>query len=213
MEIVRDIRYRSGKRTFVYLSVRHGWWIILCAAALCYAAYEMYFGPLQNATVQFLAEHPEWYISDAMVSQWALFAAIAFFLVAYLRASVLYRAYSFHVDEHALHLRRGLIRVQEITIPYGQISNIHIEQPYHWRLLGLAELDITIASSRTALSKVMKKQDFLIPCIDRSVAKALSHYLVRQASGEEEETEDAPEEETEEEDGEDISIEREAAVH
>lgn len=203
-----DTKYRPGKRTFVYLFLRHGWLFVLCAAALAYLSFDMYFGQLQSATTQFLGAHPDWYITDAMVSQWTFFVALAFFLIAYLRASVLYRAYAFHLDQHALHLRRGLIRVQEITIPYHQISNIHIEQPYHWRLLGLSELDITIASSRESLSKVMRRQDFLIPCIDTKLARELSHFLARQASGEDEEDETDEEEEwDEEEDGEDISIE------
>jgi uncharacterized membrane protein YdbT with pleckstrin-like domain len=198
-----DTKYRAGKRTFTYLFIRRGWLLVLFCVLLAYLSYEMYFGQLQSATANFLAGHPDWYISVGMISQWTLFAAIAFFLIAYLRASVLYREYSFHLDEHALHLRRGLIRVQEITIPYHQISNIHIEQPYHWRFLGLAELDITIASSRESLSRVMKRQDFLIPCIDKSVARELSHFLVRQASGEEDETDDELEEE---DDSEDITI-------
>lgn len=207
MEIERDIKYRSGKRTFVYLFLRHSWWLTLIGLLLCYLSYEMYFGQLQSGTIAFLANHPSWYLTVGMVSQWVFFVALAFLLIAYLRASVLYRAYAFHVDEHALHLRRGLIRVQEITIPYHQISNIHIEQPYHWRLLGLAELDITIASSRQALSKVMKRQDFLIPCIDKSLARALSHYLVTQVSSEEDRIDDEYEEE---DDSEDISIEEES---
>lgn len=201
-----DTKYRSGKRTFVYLFLRRGWWLIIIAAALLYAAYEIYFGQLQSGATQFLAAHPSWYVSPQMVSQWLLFFAIAVLLVAYLRASVLYREYSFHVDQHALHLRRGLIRVQEITIPYHQISNIHIEQPYHWRFLGLAELDITISSSRESLSKVMKRQDFLIPCIDRSLARELSHFLAREASGEDDEVDEELEEE---DDSEDIAIEQE----
>ena len=202
-----DTKYRSGKRTFVYLFLRYGWWLIMIGAALCYLAFEVSFGQLQTSAAQFLADHPGWYLSAGMVSQWSLFAGIAFLLIAYLRASVLYRAYVFHVDEHALHLRRGLIRVQEITIPFHQISNIHNEQPYHWRFLGLAQLDITIASSRESLSKVMKRQDFLIPYIDKSVAKALSHFLVREASGEEDEADEELEDELEEEDdSEDISI-------
>lgn len=198
-----DTTYRPGKRTFIYLLVRNGWWLIIIGAALVYLSYETYFGQLQSAAQQFLTAHANWYISDAMMSQWIVMVGIAFLFVAYLRASVLYRAYSFHLDEHALHLRRGLIRIQEITIPYHQISNIHIEQPYHWRLLGLAELDITIASSRESLMKVMRRQDFLIPCIDRSIARELSHFLVKQASGEEDEIEDELEEE---DDSEDISI-------
>ena len=197
-----DTKYRSGKRTFVYLFIRNGWWLIILAALLGYFSYEISYGQVQNGAAQFLANHPSWYVNNFMIAQWLLFAAIGFLLICYLRASVLYRAYSFHVDEHALHLRRGLIRVQEITIPFHQISNIHIEQPYHWRFLGLAELDITIASSRESLSRVMKRQDFLIPCIDKSVARELSHFLVRQASGEDDEADELEEED----DSEDISI-------
>lgn len=200
-----DTKYRPGKRTFTYLFIRHGWWLVIVGAALLYFSYELYFGQLQSGATHFLAGHPSWYISVGMISEWVLLAGLAFLFVAYLRASVLYRAYAFHVDQHALHLRRGLIRVQEITIPYHQISNIHIEQPYHWRFLGLAELDITISSSRESLSKVMKRQDFLIPCIDKSVARELSHFLVRQASGENDEADD----EFEADDSEDIAIEGE----
>lgn len=204
-----DTRYRCGKRTFTYLLVRHGWWMIVIGALLVYLSYEMYFGKLQVAAQGFLAAHADWFITDGMVSEWVLFAGLAFLFIAYLRASVLYRAYSFYVDQHALHLKRGLIRVQEITIPYHQISNIHIEQPYHWRLFGLAELDITIASSRESLSKVMRRQDFLMPCIDKSLAKDLAHYLAREASGEEDELDDEFEEE---DDSEDIEIEQEEEV-
>ncbi|HTR18717.1 MAG TPA: PH domain-containing protein [Candidatus Paceibacterota bacterium] len=204
MELELDRKYHSGKRTFVYLIVRHGWWLILIGAGLCYLAYEFSFGQMETGMAGFLANHPNWYLSDGMLSQWILFAGVAFLLIAYLRASVIYRAHSFHLDEHALHLRRGLIRVQEITIPYHQINNIHIEQPYHWRFLGLALLDITIASSHTSLSKVRTKKDFLVPHIDTSIARALSRFLVRQASGE-----DDADEFEEDEDSEDISIEEE----
>jgi len=201
-----DTKYHSGKRTFVYLFIRRGWWLVLIGALLCYLAYEISFGPLQAGAAQFFAAHPSWYLDTTMVSQWILFAGVAFILIAYLRASVIYRSYVFHLDEHALHLRRGLIRVQEITIPYHQINNIHIEQPYHWRFLGLAQLDITIASSHSSLSKIRTQKDFLIPHIDTSIARALSRFLAKEASGEDEEEDD--DEEFEEEDGEDISIEK-----
>ncbi len=208
VEIEYDTRYRPGKRTFVYLLLRQSWWLIALGVFFLYMAYEMYYGSLQTSTAQFLAAHPDWYISVGMVTQWAALAGLAFLCVAYLRTSVLYRAYSFHVDEHALHLRRGLIRVQEITIPFRQVSNIHIEQPYHWRLFGLAELDITIASSRESLSRVMRRQDFLIPCIDKSLARALSRFLVQQASGENEDEDELEEELEAQDDSEDISIDQ-----
>ena len=115
-----------------------------------------------------------------------------------------YRQYTFYLDDHAFHLRRGLFRVQEITIPYAQISNVHIEQPYHWRLFGLAQLDITISSTRDSF-KLKKRREFLIPCIDKSLARELSRFLVKEASGDEDEDDD--DEYDDEDDGEDVSIE------
>ena len=197
-----DTAYRPGRRTFVYLIITYCWWLIGGAVGSGYLAFKMYFGSWHESSVKFLADHPGWSIDVGMLSQWSALASVALLIIAFLRVLMLYRSYSFYVDDNAFHLSRGLIRVQEITIPYKQISNVHIEQPYHWRLFGLAQLDITISSSRDAL-RTRKRRDFLIPCIDKSLAKALSHFLIRQAAGEE----DADDDDLyDEEDGEDISI-------
>jgi uncharacterized membrane protein YdbT with pleckstrin-like domain len=196
-------KYRTGRRTYLYLLIKYCWWIVALGIAFAYLAFQIYFGSLNAFVTQFLASNPSWYVDTGMVTQWSLLISIAFFVVAYLGVSVEYRKYSFHVDDHAFHLRRGLFRVQEITIPYAQISNVHIEQPYHWRLLGLAQLDITISSSNDSFHS-KKKRDFLIPCIDKPIARALSRFLIEEASGYDDDDDD--EEYDDEDDGEDIEI-------
>ena len=206
MIIEPEVRYRPGKRTFIYLLFRLCWWLLAIAAGFGYLSYALYVGGLHAVMSQFLAAHPQWYIDTSMLGEWSLLISVSFLLITFLRISVGYRQYSFYVDDHAFHLRRGQLRVQEITIPYRQISNVHIEQPYHWRLVGLAQLDITISSSREAL-RPRKRRDFLIPCIDKSLAKALSRFLIREASdGDEEENYDDDDEYDDEEDAEDVSI-------
>ncbi len=207
-----ETRYLPGKRTFVYLLIARAWWLVTLGALFGYLAYEMYFGSIRGGVVQFLATHPDWYVDVGMLAQWTALISISLFFIAFLRAMVEYRAYSFQLDERALHIRRGIIKVQEITIPYMQISNIHIEQPYHWRLFGIARLDITINNTGSPMLRVRTRSDFLIPCIDKSLGKALLHFLTRQAAGdseeEEEDGEDADEYE-DEEDGEDVAIDEE----
>lgn len=203
MKIAFDTKYRTGRRTYTYLLLKHCWWLVLVALGFFYLAFSISWGSLHAATAQFLAGNPSWYIDTGMLTQWSALVAIAFLIVVYLDVSVRYRQYAFHVDDHAFHLRRGLFRVQEITIPYAQISNVHIEQPYHWRLLGLAQLDITISSSRDAL-RAKKRREFLIPCIDKSLARALSRFLIEEASGYDDEDDDA--EYDDEDDAEDIEI-------
>jgi uncharacterized membrane protein YdbT with pleckstrin-like domain len=198
-------KYHPGRRTFIYFLFKYGWGLILLGAAFGYLSYLIAFGSLQPPVAQLLAAHPQWYMDTTMFAQWLLIASLGFLLLAFLRVSVQYRWYTFYIDDHAFHLSRGLIRVQEITIPYKQISNVHIEQPYIWRLFGLAKLDITISSTRDPL-RIKKRRDFLIPCIDKSLAKAMSHFLVKEASGEEEEEDD---EYDEEDDGEDVIIGKE----
>ena len=192
-----DTNYRSGIRTFFYLLLTGGWWLIGTGIGLGYLSYLMYSGSLTAWTTDFLSAHADWYISVGMLSSWIFMSAGGFLLVGYIRASVLYRKYSFYLDDHAFHLRRGLFRIQEITIPYQQISNVHIEQPYHWRLLGLAQLDITISSSRDPFKHTKRKREFLIPCIDKSFAKILAHFLIKRAAGEDD---DLYEEDDDEED-------------
>jgi|CXWL01.1.fsa_nt_gi uncharacterized membrane protein YdbT with pleckstrin-like domain len=178
-----DTLYKPGRKTFMYLLFTYGWWLLLFGLGLIYLTYAMYFGNLNAQTVSFLAEHPTWYTDVGMLSQWTLIAGLGFLLVGYLRASVMYRKYKFLVDDHAFHMRTGLFRIREISAPYQQISNVHIDQPYHWRLFGLAEIEIIMASARTSSKEGETQQKFLIPCIDKSLAKELSHFLTRRAAG------------------------------
>jgi len=179
-----DTIYKPGKKTFLYLLCTAGWWFLLFGFALVYLSYAMYFGALNQQTTAFLSNHPTWYVSVSMLSLWTLLAALGLLLIGYLRASVLYRRYTFFLDDHAFHMRTGLFRIREISAPYQQISNVHIEQPYHWRIFGLAEIEIIMASARTATKEGGEQQQFLIPCIDKSLAKDLSYFLTRRSSGE-----------------------------
>jgi uncharacterized membrane protein YdbT with pleckstrin-like domain len=212
MKIDFETRYHSGRRTYLYILVTECWWLIAIGGFFSWLAYAMDFGSLNAAASQFLANHADWYLDVGTIAEWSLLTGIGFLIVAYLRVSVEYRRYTFFVDDHAFHLRRGLLRVQEITIPYAQISNVHIEQPYHWRLFGLAKLDITISSSREAL-RAKKRREFLIPVIDRSIARALSRFLVQEASGydDDEEEYDDEDEYDDDEDADDYEIEENRA--
>ena len=82
-----DTKYRSDKRTFVYLFIRHGWWLIILAALLIYFSYEISFGQLEIGASQFLADHSNWYVNSWMLSQWTFFVAIGVLLIVYLRRS------------------------------------------------------------------------------------------------------------------------------
>ncbi len=175
-------KHTRGKKTFFYLFIRHGWWVVLIGLACIYLAWLMYFGNFHDGMQSFLGAHPDWYISVAMLSEWIALLGAAFIVIAYLEASVIYRNYKFVVDQYAIHLHRGLFFIRETTIPYQQITNVHIERPYHYRMFGIAKLDIVTAADKEVDDMGKKTKKFLIPIIDLSIARKLSRYLLERAS-------------------------------
>jgi membrane protein YdbS with pleckstrin-like domain len=179
-----DVTYKRGMRTFIHTFVEYGWWLLLIGLTLAYICYAMYWGPFAASTSRFLAGYPDLYITNDMLALWVGLSAFSFIFVAWLRANVMYRVYKFSLDEHAFRMQKGLFRIREFTFPYAQIANVHIEQPYHWRLLDLASLDI-ISASDTFDHSVKKKQDtYLMPLIDKKIAKQIRLQIMRYGSGE-----------------------------
>ncbi|MES2436544.1 MAG: PH domain-containing protein [Patescibacteria group bacterium] len=162
----------------MYLFYSYGWWLTGIGLGLIYLSWAMYFGHLNTAATEFLGNHPEWFIDVGMLSQWCVLFGISFIFVAYLRANVMYRSYKFILDEYALHLHRGILFIHETTIPYQQISNVHIDRPYHFRMCGLARLDIVTSSDNSREEMQAKNRKFLIPIIDIKVARKLSKILL-----------------------------------
>lgn len=175
-------KHKRGTRTFFFIFIKKCWLLILIGLGFFYLAGSIYWGSLRQPTTQLLATHPNWYVSVGMLAEWFLLVGISFFIVGYLRASVLYRAYKFYLDEYAVHLRHGLFYIRETTIPYHQISNVHIGRPYHYLLLGLAQLDIVTAADRSDDRLERSSKKFLMPIIDVSLARILSRQLLESAA-------------------------------
>ncbi len=175
-------KYKCGGAAFFFLFIKYAWWLTLVGAGFIYLAYEMYFGRLRDSVTNFLALHNDWYIDTFMISEWVLLLGLSVLFVGYLRATAMHRSYKFMLDEHAFHLRRGLFFIHETTIPYLQISKVTISRPYHYRFLGIAELDIITADDRSDSNNKVRANKFLVPTISASLARALSKQLLTYAA-------------------------------
>ncbi|MCC2630441.1 MAG: Bacterial domain [Candidatus Paceibacter sp.] len=171
-------KYKGGKKTLLYLFFKKGWVLALIGLGFLYLSYAIYFGNLNTKTVTFLASHEDWYVSVGMLALWLFLIGISFIFVGYLNASVHYRYYKFMLDKHAVHLHRGWFFIRETTIPYHQISNVHIARPYHYRMMGLAQLDIVTAADKDIERIGQKSKTFLMPIIDIVIARNLSKFLL-----------------------------------
>lgn len=175
-------KHKRGKNTFIYTFMHHGWLFTLFGIGLIYTSWAMVYGPLIEPVSQFLGAHEDWYISNSLLGLWILLLGISFFIVAYLLASVHYRYYKFILDDYALHLHRGWFFIRETTIPYQQISNVHIERPYHYRLCGVAQIDVVTAADKGMDKTENHTKKFLIPVIDIKIARQLSRQLLESAA-------------------------------
>jgi len=167
----------------LFLYIKHGWLLNIIALAILALGWLIYFGPARNFMDVFFLNHSNWYINTPMFASWILMISVAVIIFAYMNALMHYQHYRFILDDNAFHLHRGLFFIRETTIPYHQISNVHIARPYHYRIFGVSELDIVTAADKS-LSHAENKgtKEFLVPVIDARVARLLADQLVAYAS-------------------------------
>lgn len=178
----RHIKHKRGGRTFFFLYIKHGWISIILGALILFLTYHIYYGALYQFTYTFLSNHPNWYITLPALSLWLLLIGLIVLILGFLVAAEHYMHYKFILSDHAFHLNRGLFFIRETTIPYQQISNVHIARPYHYRIFGVAQLDIVTAADKSLSHDETKTKQYLIPIIDTKVARALSEQLIDYAS-------------------------------
>jgi membrane protein YdbS with pleckstrin-like domain len=182
-EIEEGRVYKLGNKTFWLFFFIYGKWFVLISILMAAFVYEMYFGSLQTTTDTYLRD--SWYneLSKGLLATWIIMVAFSITFVGYLRAYVLYRQYKFHLTENAFHVRRGIFSIKEIVIAYHQIQNVEIRRPYHYRLMGLSKLDISLSNNMPVESHLKgSNQTTLLPVLDRTLAASLAHELVRRGS-------------------------------
>jgi uncharacterized membrane protein YdbT with pleckstrin-like domain len=83
------------------------------------------------------------YLSWFIVALLAL--AVLFFLCGLIIAWLIYTHYTFTIQEFDLRLKRGIIDIKEITIPFRQMQNVNLDRGIFYRLLGVSKVIIDSA--------------------------------------------------------------------
>lgn len=174
-----------GKKTFWLFLFRSAKFFIVFTTGITLITYHAKWGSWQNSFIEFFTvKHADWYLSPSLVLMILWLSVLGYLVVVLLRAWVIYRQYKFMMDEHALHIRRGIFFIKEMVIPYHQIQNVEIKQPYLYRPFGLAELDIRMFTSipeSTHHGKKFKNPN-MIPIIDKKIAKALAYEIIHRGA-------------------------------
>jgi membrane protein YdbS with pleckstrin-like domain len=186
-------KYTLGKRTFWFLYIKNGKIATLIILFFLTATVLMYIGQTSLWTTEFLSSHFDGILTKGLLTLWFLLVAFSFFIILAISLFEHFAQHKFMLDDHSFHVRKGILMIKEKVIPYRHIQNVDIEQPYHYRLFGVARLNITTARIDTfdddmdgMLDKKGRQKHLqhgknnLIPIIDKKIAKELAHYLVSQ---------------------------------
>lgn len=88
-----------------------------------------------------------------------------------------YHFFVFTLEEFSLKLRKGILNVEEISIPYRQIQNVDITRPFIYRLIGLSRLVIVSAGNEQSLDG--DQVDTVFDPIDYEIAEEIREILDR----------------------------------
>lgn len=185
-------KYSLGKRTFWFMFLKNGKLVSLLILTGITLIISMYVGKTGLWFEQFLSTNFDGIITKGLLTLWLLLGVFSMLILLSISLYEHFAQHKFVLDDHSFHVRRGIFMIKEKVIPYRHIQNVDIEQPYHYRLFGVARLNITTARLDTFAEqdvdgdpKKAKKylshdKNNLIPIIDKKIAKELAHYLVSQ---------------------------------
>lgn len=183
-------KYTLGKRTFWFLFLKNGKIATLIILGLIAANIAIYVGSTGVWATEFLATHFDGILTKGLLTLWLSLGVISMGIILFISLFEHFHQHKFMLDDHSFHIRRGIFMIKEKVIPFRHIQNVDLEQPYHYRIFGVARLNITTAridvfDDEPKKGKNGQKHEThgktnLIPIIDKKIAKELAHYLVSQ---------------------------------
>ncbi len=103
-------------------------------------------------------------------------ALITLGVIAYLQ----YRNFFFQVVDDKFIINQGVLKKEELSVPFSRIQSVHIKQNVIQQILSVVALEIDTAGST--------KKEVGIPALTRSYAESLKSYLLERKAEEVEET-------------------------
>jgi uncharacterized membrane protein YdbT with pleckstrin-like domain len=115
----------------------------------------------------------------AVVSGIALFlliASVCMFIFGYIVSRLHYNNYTFTLEEFDIRLKKGLLDIKEISIPYRQIQNVDISKTVWYQMFGVSRLVLITAGHE---EDARDETDTVFDPIDADIAEEVRQILQR----------------------------------
>jgi putative membrane protein len=115
----------------------------------------------------------------ALIGFWL---TLTFLGIALLSAWLEYINYRFILDENAFKVRRGILRKEEIAIPYRQIQNVNIKRNFIDQVIGVSKLIILTAGREDKDEAIWTESEGVLPSVNKNLAQKIQDELLRRAN-------------------------------
>ena len=105
------------------------------------------------------------------------FLAIIFMSIGLIVSTLQYKFFIFTLEEFGLRMRKGILNVEEITIPYRQMQDVDVTRSIIYRLFGLSRLVVFSAGHEQPGEP--EQTDTVFDLIDYDIAEDIRIILGR----------------------------------
>lgn len=103
--------------------------------------------------------------------------AVLIMLTGISTARLNYRNFSFTFEEFGMRMKKGIVKIIEVTIPYRQMTNVEIERSLWHQIFGTSKIIINTASNEVDDEK--NETDIVLDPINKELAEEIRLTLQR----------------------------------
>lgn len=103
--------------------------------------------------------------------------SIVAFMAGYIISRLTYHFYTFTLEEFDLRLKRGILHLETVSIPYRQIQDVNINRSLFYRILGVSKVIIDSAAHEEASE--LNETDIILEPINKEIADEIRVLLQR----------------------------------
>ncbi len=113
---------------------------------------------------------------------WSIILFVVFIAYAFLAGWLVYKNYTFSLEDDAFKIRRGVFSKKETAIPYRQIRDVNIERSISQQIYGVSKLVILTVGEESLSASVSEAVLPVVDNIDKNLALTFQSELLKRAN-------------------------------
>ena len=95
-----------------------------------------------------------------------------------------YSRYKIFIDQESIKINRGIIREEQIGVPFRRIKEAAIERSMADQLIGISNLVLTVLGEEEG-NNFSKESKITLPALDKNIAATIQDLILKRAEVEE----------------------------